>query len=121
MPRGYVYTIRDEIFYEYAKLISRSVFGGKINYAFVSNRFKVLYSGKATISGTNREWKREQELPNECVFCGCKEDLQLDHLPPDPVNHRRMTSFSRPHFQPFLLKLFQGFGGPFLIHLRFGS
>lgn len=82
MPPKYVRTIREEILYEYAKLISRSAFGGQINYRFVSDRFKALISGEATMSGTNREWQREQELPKECVFCGACEGLQVDHLIP---------------------------------------
>ena len=82
MPPPYVQTIEDEIFYEYAKLISRSVFGGEINYRFVTDRFKALRSGEATMSGTIREWQREQELPRKCVFCGSPDDLQADHLIP---------------------------------------
>ncbi len=81
MPPGYVRTIRDEILYEYAKLISRSAFG-TVDYAFVWNRFSALKDGSATISGTNTEWRREQELPRSCVFCGTDETLQLDHLIP---------------------------------------
>lgn len=82
MPPGYVNTIEEEIFYEYAKLISRSVFGGWINYPFVSDRFKVLRDSEATMSGTIREWQREQELPKECVFCSTPDNLQIDHLIP---------------------------------------
>ena len=82
MPPGYVQTIEDEIFYEYAKLISRRVLKGKINYRFVYDRFKALQSGDSTMSGTIREWQREQELPQECVFCGSSENLQVDHLIP---------------------------------------
>jgi hypothetical protein len=82
MPPSYVRTVREEILYEYAKLISRSALGGKINYGFVSDRFKALRDGQATMSGTNREWQREQELPKECVFCGTLDNLQVDHLIP---------------------------------------
>lgn len=82
MPPAYVQTIREELLYEYAKLISRSAFKGKINYGFVSDRFKALRDDKITISGTIREWQREQELPKECVFCSEKESLQMDHLIP---------------------------------------
>ncbi|HQE49593.1 MAG TPA: hypothetical protein PKV93_09620 [Fervidobacterium sp.] len=42
MPPAYVKTIREELLYEYAKLISRSVFNGEINYKFVTNRFNAL-------------------------------------------------------------------------------
>lgn len=82
MPPAYVRSMREEIFYEYAKLISRTVFHGEINYGFVSDRFKALKSGEVTMSGTIREWQREQELPRACVFCGTVENLQADHLIP---------------------------------------
>lgn len=81
MPPGYVRTIREEISYEYAKLISRSAFG-EINHPFVSSRFKALRAGEITMSGTIREWQREQELPRVCVFCGVGDGLQADHLIP---------------------------------------
>ena len=82
MPPGYVKTIREEIYYEYAKLISRSVYGGKLERGFITNRFKDLRDSKITMSGTIREWQKEQELPKACVFCGSKENLQSDHLIP---------------------------------------
>ncbi|MFA5240662.1 MAG: hypothetical protein WC476_13280 [Phycisphaerae bacterium] len=82
MPPFYVKTIKEEILYEYAKLISRSAFKGSINYGFVTDRFKALRDGSATMSGTIREWQREQELDKECVFCGALEGLQTDHLIP---------------------------------------
>jgi len=82
MPPGYVKTIEEEILYEYAKLISRTVFRGQINYRFVYDRFKALRNGDATMSGTIREWQREQELPKECVFCRATDNLQTDHLIP---------------------------------------
>ncbi|MFH0772323.1 MAG: hypothetical protein V1933_06860 [Candidatus Omnitrophota bacterium] len=52
MPPPYVKTIKEEILYEYAKLISRSAFKGKLNYGFVTDRFKALRDGSATMSGT---------------------------------------------------------------------
>ena len=82
MPPSYVKTVRDELLYEYAKLMSRSVFAGQINYRFVTDRFKALRSGAINISNTMREWQHEQELPKECVFCKLTSDLQMDHLIP---------------------------------------
>ncbi len=82
MPPKYVKTIREEILYEYAKLISRSAFDGKLERPFITDRFKELRDGRITMSGTNREWQREQELPKQCVFCGSERDLQADHLVP---------------------------------------
>ncbi len=55
MPPPYVRTIREEIYYEYVKLISRSALGF-IKYPFVAERFKKLRDGEITISGTIREW-----------------------------------------------------------------
>lgn len=81
MPPRYVQTIRDELFYEYAKLISRSAFG-KLDHGFIGNRVKALREGSISISGTIKEWAREQTLPKECVFCGSTENLQGDHLIP---------------------------------------
>jgi len=82
MPPKYVHTIREEIFYEYAKLISRAAFKGELERAFITDRFKELRDGHITMSGTNREWQREQELPKLCVFCSSESNLQTDHLIP---------------------------------------
>jgi hypothetical protein len=82
MPPKYVKTVREELLYEYAKLISRSVFNGSLNYGFIINTLKELKSGQKTMSGTIREWQREHEFPRECVFCSSTENLQTDHLIP---------------------------------------
>jgi len=81
MPPGYVKTIRDEIFYEYAKLISRSSYG-KLEYGYITNRFFKLKDDEIKISDTIREWEKEQTFPRECVFCGSAENLSTDHLIP---------------------------------------
>jgi hypothetical protein len=82
MPPHYVKTIEEEIFYEYAKLICRAAFDGAINYGFVTDRYKALKNRDISMSGTMREWQKEQELPHTCVFCGAEKDLQADHLVP---------------------------------------
>jgi hypothetical protein len=81
MPPPYVKIIREEILYEYAKLISRSAYG-TLQRGFITERFKKLRNGVITISGTIREWEREQELPRQCVYCGSITDLTTDHLIP---------------------------------------
>src|SRR5512139_2484932 len=81
MPPKYVRTIREEIYYEYAKLISRSAYGS-LQRPFITDRFKKLRDGEITISGTMREWEREQELRKEYVFCHSTLDLSTDHLIP---------------------------------------
>jgi hypothetical protein len=82
MPPKYVQTIREEICYEYAKLMSRSAYAGKLNYGFITNRFKDLRDGNMTISGTIKEFEAERRLPDKCVFCGTATDLETDHLIP---------------------------------------
>ena len=81
MPPPYVRTIREEILYEYAKLISRSAYGS-LQRGFITDRFKKLRDGEITISGTMREWEREQELPKTCVYCDSTTDSTTDHLIP---------------------------------------
>jgi len=61
MPPAFVQTIREEIYYEYAKLISRSAYDS-LQRGFITDRFKKLRDGKTTISGTMREWEQEEEL-----------------------------------------------------------
>ena len=81
MPPQYVKTIREEIYYEYAKLISRSAYDS-LQRGFITDRFKKLRDGEITISGTMREWEREQQLPKVCVYCASPENLTTDHLIP---------------------------------------
>ncbi len=81
MPPPYVKTIREEILYEYAKLISRSAYGS-LQRGFITDRFKKLRDGQISMSDTIREWEREQELPKQCVYCGRADGLTTDHLIP---------------------------------------
>jgi hypothetical protein len=81
MPPPYVKTIREEILYEYAKLISRSAYGS-LQRGFITDRFKKLRDGEITISGTMREWEKEQELLKQCAFCSSTTNLTTDHLIP---------------------------------------
>lgn len=67
--------------YEYAKLISRSAYG-TLQRGFITERFKKLRDGEITISGTMREWEREQELPTSCVYCSSDVELTTYHLIP---------------------------------------
>lgn len=54
MPTSFVNTIREEMLYEYAKLISHSAYG-TLQRGFITDRFKKLRDGEITISGTIRE------------------------------------------------------------------
>ncbi len=74
MPPPYISSIRDQIYYECAVLMSRAAFG-RSQHAYVYDRFKLLRDGRLTILETIRTWEREAGLPRECVFCGSHERL----------------------------------------------
>ncbi|MBI4590655.1 MAG: HNH endonuclease [Candidatus Rokubacteria bacterium] len=82
MPPAAVKTIRDLIFWQYSKIISESAGAGKKQYAFVMNRFKKLQGGEIEWSGSIREYVKERELPNQCIYCSATRDLSYDHLVP---------------------------------------
>ena len=82
MPPPAVKTLRDLIFWQYAKIISESAGIGKKSFGFVMNRFKKLQSGEIRWSTSIREYIREMEKPGECIYCGSKTQLGIDHLLP---------------------------------------
>lgn len=82
MPPSAVKTIRDLIYWQYGKIISESAGAGKRQYAFVMDRFKKLQAGDIEWSGAIREYVREREMPNQCIYCGATEQLSWDHLLP---------------------------------------
>jgi len=82
MPPSAVRTVRDLIYWQYAKIISESAGAGKKRYGFVMNRFKKLQGGEIEWSGTIREYVHEREMPNRCIYCGSMESLSYDHLIP---------------------------------------
>jgi hypothetical protein len=82
MPPAVVKTIKDEIFWQYAKLISKSAGFGINQRAFQMDRFIALRDGKITWSTAIREWVKEHEKPNECIYCGSRENLTIEHILP---------------------------------------
>ncbi len=82
MPPSAVKTIRDVIYWQYAKLISKSAGFGISSRAFQMERFKKLQSGGIKWSSTVREWLIEHEKPDECVYCKNKTDLTVEHILP---------------------------------------
>jgi len=81
MPPRAVRTIRDLIYWQYAKLIAESA-GFSKNYRFIMSRFKKLQNCEIQWSGAIREWLRERELEDACIYCGNKGHLSTDHLIP---------------------------------------
>lgn len=82
MPPNIVKTIRDEIFWQYAKLISKATPFGIDGRAFQMSTFIKLRDRKMNWSSTIREWLLENEKPNECIYCGLKEKLTVEHILP---------------------------------------
>lgn len=82
MPPSIVKTIRDQIFWQYAKLISKSAGFGIDARPFQMKKFIELRDGKITWSSTIREWVKEHEKPNECVYCGATAELTIEHILP---------------------------------------
>jgi hypothetical protein len=82
MPPKAVKTLRDILFWQYAKLISESAGFGKTNYGFTMDRFQRLKAGDLEWSSSIREWLRERESPDRCIYCGSQEKLTVDHMIP---------------------------------------
>jgi hypothetical protein len=80
MPPSSIKTIRDLIFYQYAKLISSSA---EIDgYRFIISRTKKLASGEIKMSAVLREIKMQMAGTQQCEYCQSTENLSWDHLIP---------------------------------------
>jgi 5-methylcytosine-specific restriction endonuclease McrA len=82
MPPAAVKTVRDLIYWQYAKIISNSAGEGKENYGFIMNRFKELKSGNIEWSSAIREYVKERQMEGSCVYCGSRGQLTLEHILP---------------------------------------
>ena len=83
MPPKAVKSIKDLIFWQYAKIISQSAGFGKNNYKFIMSRFYKLKKGEIKWSTSIREWIKENESRNTCGYCGKKcESLTIEHILP---------------------------------------
>ncbi len=81
MPPPAVKTLRDLIYWQYAKIIADSAGVGKKNWRFIMDRFKKLHQGEIFWNEI-REYLKEREKSDECIFCGEKTSLTIDHLFP---------------------------------------
>jgi len=85
MPPPAIKTLGDLIFWQYAKIISESAGLGKRNWGFVMKKFKQLQQGEIFWNEI-REYVKEREKKDECIFCGTKTSLTMDHLLPRSLN-----------------------------------
>ena len=82
LPPSAVRTIRDLIFWQYSKIISESAGFGKRQFGFVMDRFKKLTSGEINWSTSIREYVKEREKADVCIYCGKHGDLTVEHILP---------------------------------------
>jgi len=85
MPPPVIKNFKDLIFWQYAKIIADSAGFGKMNYGFVMKKFKQLGEGEIFWNEI-REYVKEKERKGECIFCGTKTNLTIDHLLPRVFN-----------------------------------
>lgn len=81
MPPKYVKTVRQLIYWEYARLMARAA-GFKENYGFIVSRYKKLVSGEMKWSSTVRDHQKELQHGSVCVYCGAEKGLTTDHIIP---------------------------------------
>jgi len=85
MPDREVKTIRDLIFYQYAKIIAKSAMGPdskKNAYGFIKTKFRELRDDEMKWSDILREDKQFVDAEKKCVYCGSTENLQWEHIVP---------------------------------------
>jgi 5-methylcytosine-specific restriction endonuclease McrA len=81
LPPPAVKTVRDLIYWQYAKIIAHSAGMGKRNYRFVMKKYLELRSGEIFWNSV-REYVKEMERADQCIYCGSKASLTLEHLFP---------------------------------------
>jgi len=82
MPPPAIKTTRQIIYYQYAKIISASSGFGKGNYGMIMSKWKQLVSGEIQWSSSVREWLKEKENSSQCIYCGEKKALTIEHILP---------------------------------------
>ncbi len=92
MPDREVQTVRDLIYYQYAKIIARRAFGSKNgktakrkNYGFIKKAFRELKTGAKSWSDITREDWHFVESEKSCAYCGSTEGLQREHIVPRSI------------------------------------
>lgn len=84
MPRTFA-TVRELIYWEYAKLISESAVGDRLNYKFANFTFRKMIEGKVTPSSILAENQKLFMLGNVCAYCGATGSLHWEHIIPVSV------------------------------------
>jgi len=93
MPDAEVKTIRDQIFFQYAKIIACKVLkcangkeAKKKGYGFIKNTFRELRDGNKRWSDILREDWQFIESDKKCIYCGSEKNLDKEHIVPRSIN-----------------------------------
>jgi hypothetical protein len=84
LPPAIVKTLKDLLFWQYAKIIAESAGMGNRDYGFVMDKFKQLKQSQISWSEINQYIKEKDSA--ECVFCGESANLLLERLLPKHFN-----------------------------------
>ena len=89
MPDRDVRTVRDLLYYQYAKIIAKRAFSSnngigakREHYGFIKKTFRELKTGVKSWSDIIREDWQLVESEKKCVYCGSVIDLQREHIVP---------------------------------------
>ena len=95
MPDRDVKTIRDLIYYQYAKIIARRAFSmpdgreaKQQHYGFVKEMFRDLKSGVKSWSEITRADWQFVEAEKRCIYCGSEAELHREHIVPKSLGIR---------------------------------
>jgi hypothetical protein len=96
MPDRDVKTIRDLIYFQYAKIVGKSAFGPDAKrtfYGFIKKTFRELVRDEKKWSDILREDKQLAESDKVCAYCGATGDLHWEHIVPRSlaINERSAT------------------------------
>lgn len=93
MPDKSVRTTKDQIFFQYAKIITKSSFWYKDwteakakAYGFIKQKFKELRDWVISWSDITREDWEFVWSEKECIYCWSTTDLQKEHIVPKSLN-----------------------------------
>lgn len=115
-------TIRDVIFYQYAKIIAKSSFNHengkeakKKNFGFIRDKARQLINEEISWSDITREDWQFVEADKICFYCGSEENLEREHIVPKSIKIRPECAscerISGIHNQIWACKKCNGAGG----------
>lgn len=81
MPSNFS-TVRELIYWEYAKLIAGAAVGDRLNYRFANFTFRKLLQGKSAPSSILKENQQLFTLGDVCAYCGATGKLHWEHIVP---------------------------------------